>query len=63
VSDHQADYPIAIMCQLLGVSSSGYPAWMKRRPFQRAGTDAVQIGRSAMGTQRLCPQTWCRSSG
>jgi hypothetical protein len=26
VSDHQADYPIATMCRLLGVSSSGYHA-------------------------------------
>ena len=27
VSDHQADYPIATMCRVLGVSSSGYHAW------------------------------------
>jgi hypothetical protein len=32
VSDHQADYPIATMCRLLGVSSSGYHAWVKRQP-------------------------------
>ena len=40
MSDHQADYPIATMCRLLGVSSSGYHAWVKRCPSQDAETDA-----------------------
>ena len=44
VSDHQADYPIASMCRLRGVSSSGYYAWMKRRPSRRSETDAALIG-------------------
>jgi hypothetical protein len=43
VSDHQADYPIASMCRLLGVSSSGYYSWMKRRPSRRAETDAELV--------------------
>jgi putative transposase len=43
VSDHQADDPIATMCRVLGVSSSGYHAWVKRRPSRRAETDAVLI--------------------
>jgi len=47
VSDHQADYPIATMCRLLGVSSSGYYAWAKRQPSRRARSDVTltaQIG-------------------
>jgi putative transposase len=43
VSDHQASYPIVTMCELLGVSSSGYYAWVKRRPSRRAETDAALI--------------------
>ena len=40
VSDHQAAYPIATMCRLLGVSTSGYHAWVKPQPSHRAETDA-----------------------
>ena len=43
MSDHQADYPIATMCRLLGVSSSGYYAWAKRQPSPRCETDAALI--------------------
>ena len=39
MSDHQAHYPIVTMCKLLGVSSSGYYAWVQRRRSRRAETD------------------------
>ena len=32
------------MCALLGVSSSGYYAWVKRQPSRRAETDDAMIG-------------------
>lgn len=34
-------YPIATMCRVLGVSSSGYHAWKKRPPSKRAVSDAA----------------------
>ncbi len=37
---HQAEYPIATMCRLLEVSTSGYYAWLKRGPSARALRDA-----------------------
>ena len=43
MSDHQADYPIATMCRLLGVSPSGYYAWTKRQPSRRARTDTALV--------------------
>ena len=34
-------YPIATMCRLLGVSTSGYHAWQGRAPSQRDEDDAA----------------------
>ena len=41
MSENQAEFPIATMCRILGVSPSGYYAWTKRQPSRRARTDAA----------------------
>ena len=37
-------YPIATMCRVLGVSTSGYYAWLKRCASERSETDAELTG-------------------
>ena len=37
---YQALYPVTTLCRALGVSSSGYYAWRRRRPSARRQADA-----------------------
>ena len=41
MSENRACYPIAVMCRALGVSPSGYYAWVKRPASPRTVTDAA----------------------
>jgi putative transposase len=43
VSAHRAVYPIATMCRVLGVSTSGYYAWSARAPSARTRSDGALI--------------------
>ena len=41
MSDHQADFPVTTLCQVLGVSPSGYYAWRHRPPSKREMADTI----------------------
>jgi putative transposase len=45
VKSHQADYPVATLCRLLEVSTSGYYAWRTRPTSARARRDAELLKR------------------
>ena len=36
---HRAEFPLAAMCRVLGLSPSGYHDWLKRPPSRRARRD------------------------
>jgi len=43
VRQYQADYPVRVMCRVLGLSPSGYYAWLSRPPSARALRDAELV--------------------
>src|SRR5215469_5304574 len=62
IAAHTTEFGIGVMCQALAVSTSGYYAWRRRAPSQRAQADAaltVQIqtvfvaGRGVYGSPRI----------
>jgi putative transposase len=62
VKSNQADYPVATLCRILGISTSGYYAWLNRPPSARAQSDARlseriralhQRSRSSYGVPRI----------
>ena len=40
IEAEKANHPISLMCEMLGVSRSGYHAWVRRPPSDRALSDA-----------------------
>jgi len=45
VNANQADFPVTRLCEHLGLSTSGFYAWLKRQPSERDREDAVLTGK------------------
>ena len=45
VEQERAAFPVATMCRVLGVSPSGFWAWLRRDPSDRAVSDAALTDR------------------
>jgi len=45
VKRHQAEYPVRTMCRVLGLSTSGYYAWLERPPSARARANEALVSR------------------
>jgi putative transposase len=53
-------HPVSLMCELLGVSESGYWAWVKRPPSDRELSDAWLTERIGLSTTPAAAVTAAR---
>jgi putative transposase len=47
IRDHRAAFPVRTLCRVLGVSPSGFYAWLQRRRGRRAEADRDLTGEIA----------------
>ena len=56
IQEHNKEFPIAVMCKVLRVSSSGFYGWLERRPCpqqHRRGHIAQAVARSYFESKRI----------
>jgi putative transposase len=55
VAKHRGIWPVALICEALGVSRSGFYAWLTRGPSDRSRRDkalTVEVRRSFLDSDR-----------
>lgn len=57
IAKHRGIWPVSWMCEALGVSRSGFHAWLSRPPSARARSDAV-LGRRVRASFLLSDRTY-----
>ncbi len=62
IRDHVAAFPVQAMCEVLGVSRSGYYAWAGRPESARAAADATWPLKSVSRTRPAVVATAARAS-
>jgi hypothetical protein len=62
IEDRRADYPVRIMCDVLGVSPAGYYAWRARPESLRAAANRKLVTTSSGFTATPMAATAARAS-
>jgi len=64
ICEHVADFPVQVVCEVLGVSRSGYYAWASRLESARAVEDRA-VAAESCGAHPASRGRWgaCATSG
>jgi putative transposase len=55
VEEYRKNYPVSVLCEMLGVSLSGYYAWMKR-PMSQHEREDNQLAEHIQAVYHACRQ-------
>jgi len=58
IAKHRGIWPVSWMCEALGVSRSGFHAWLTRPPSVRARSDAILAEPHPVELPAVRPDLW-----